>query len=229
MPERWHHELRKLASLETPLGLWHRAVSGPRGELRRTGRSWRAIAPVAAALAVVVVAGTLGLVRALSPAYRPGWVASHRAAHFTDPSYGWSIRVPAGLGTPFPQRRSESDWRRRPRHQLRARPRGFQHRHAADGLAAHVPPRRGSRADLLPAGRSARAAAATRQRVPPVLVLIPAGQTIRRRQRAPSLVSRSLRRRVRLRRGCLDRPGCEPREPARRLGRDAVTALPSTA
>jgi hypothetical protein len=27
-----------------------------------------------------------------------GWVANHRAGHFIDPSFGWSIRVPAGLG-----------------------------------------------------------------------------------------------------------------------------------
>jgi hypothetical protein len=47
----------------------------------------------------VLVAGTLGLVKALSPAPgSPGWVASHRAGRVTDPSFGWSIRVPAGLG-----------------------------------------------------------------------------------------------------------------------------------
>jgi hypothetical protein len=99
MAERWQHELRKLKSLEPPPGLWDRAMAGPRGEPPRARRTWRVIAPIAAALAVVVVAGTLGLVRALSPAPGgPGWVASHRVGRFTDPSYGWSIRVPAGLG-----------------------------------------------------------------------------------------------------------------------------------
>src|SRR5262245_17345503 len=99
MPERWQHELRKLKSLEPPPGLWERAVHGPRREPPPMRRTWRVIAPLAAALAVVVVAGTLGLVRAFSPAPSgPGWVANHRASRFTDPSYGWSIRVPAGLG-----------------------------------------------------------------------------------------------------------------------------------
>ena len=98
MPERWQRELRKLTSLEPPPGLWDRAVLGPRPEAGRTRRTWRVIAPIAAALAVVVVAGTLGLVKAFSPAPSgPSWVANHRADHFTDPKYGWSIRVPAGL------------------------------------------------------------------------------------------------------------------------------------
>src|SRR5262249_36486044 len=68
------------------------------GEPPRIRRSWRVIAPVAAALAVIVVAGTLGLFRALSPAGSSGWAASHGGARFTDPSYGRSIRVRAGLG-----------------------------------------------------------------------------------------------------------------------------------
>jgi hypothetical protein len=99
MNERWQHELRKLASLEPPAGLWDRAVLGPRREPPRVRTTWRVIAPIAAALAVVVVAGTLGLVKALSPAPgRAGWVASHRAGSFTDQNYRWSIRVPARLG-----------------------------------------------------------------------------------------------------------------------------------
>jgi len=98
MPERWQHELRKLAGLEPTAGLWDRVVSGPRREPPGVRRTWRLIAPVSAALAVVVVAGTVGLVRALSPAGGPSWVASRHAGHVADPSYGWSIRVPAGLG-----------------------------------------------------------------------------------------------------------------------------------
>jgi hypothetical protein len=99
MPERWQYELRKLKNLEPPPGLWDRAVLGRRREPLRPRRTWRVIAPIAAALAVVVVVGTLGLVRAFSPApSSPGWVANQRAGRFTDPSYGWSIRVPAGLG-----------------------------------------------------------------------------------------------------------------------------------
>ena len=99
MPERWQHELRKLKILQPPPGLWDRAVLGPRREPLRMRRTWRVIAPIAAALAVAVVAGTLGLVRAFSPAPgSPGWVANHRAGRFADPSFGWSIRVPAGLG-----------------------------------------------------------------------------------------------------------------------------------
>lgn len=99
MPERWQHELRKLKNLEPPPGLWDRAVLGPRREPPRMRRTWRVIAPIAAALAVVVVAGALGLVRAFGPAPgSPGWVANHRTSRFTDPTFGWSIRVPAGLG-----------------------------------------------------------------------------------------------------------------------------------
>jgi hypothetical protein len=98
MPERWQHELRKLKTLEPPAGLWDRAMAGPRRKPPRARRTWRVIAPVAAALAVAVVAGTLALVRAFSPAPGgPGFAANHHAGHFTDPLYGWSIRVPAGL------------------------------------------------------------------------------------------------------------------------------------
>ena len=99
MPERWQHELRKLKNLEPPPGLWDRAVLGPRRQPARMRRTWRVIAPIAAALAVVVVAGTLGLVRAFGPAAgSSGQVANHGAGRFTDPGFGWSIRVPAGLG-----------------------------------------------------------------------------------------------------------------------------------
>ncbi len=99
MPERWQQELRKLKNLEPPAGLWDRAVLRPRREPPRMRRTWQVIAPIAAALAVMVVLGTLGLVKALSPAPgSPGWVANHRAGRFTDQNYGWSIRVPAGLG-----------------------------------------------------------------------------------------------------------------------------------
>ncbi len=99
MAERWQHELRKLKNLEPAPGLWDRAVHGPRREPPRPRRTWRVIAPIAAALAIVVVAGTLGLVRALSPAPgNPGWAASHHAVRVTDPAFKWSIRVPAGLG-----------------------------------------------------------------------------------------------------------------------------------
>jgi hypothetical protein len=98
MPERWQHELRKLKSLEPPPGLWDRAVLGPRREPPRMRRTWQVIAPIAAALAVAVVLGTLALVRAFSPAPgSSGPVASHRAGRFVDPSLGWSIQVPAGL------------------------------------------------------------------------------------------------------------------------------------
>lgn len=99
MPERWLHEVRKLKSLDPPPGLWDRALLGPGREPPRTRKTWPVMAPIAAALAVVVAAGALGLVRAFSPAPRSsGWMASHRAGRFTDPGLGWSIRVPAGLG-----------------------------------------------------------------------------------------------------------------------------------
>jgi hypothetical protein len=99
MPERWQHELRKLKSLEPPAGLWDRVRRGPRREPLRMRRTWRVIAPIAAALAVaVVVVGTLDLVQAFGPAPgSPGRVAGHRAGRFVDPLFGWSIRVPAGL------------------------------------------------------------------------------------------------------------------------------------
>jgi hypothetical protein len=48
----------------------------------------------AAALAVAVVAGSLGLVGAFGP---PGSVAQGQATRFVDPNFGWSIRIPAGL------------------------------------------------------------------------------------------------------------------------------------
>lgn len=98
MPERWQQELRKLKSLEPPPGLWDRAVHGSAREPQRMRRTWQVMAPVTAAVAVAVVVATLGLVKVLSPAPgRPGLVPSHRAGRVTDPAYGWSIRVPAGL------------------------------------------------------------------------------------------------------------------------------------
>ncbi len=98
MPERWQHELRKLKALEPPAGLWDRAMAGPRGEPPRVRRTWRVIAPIAAALAVVVVAGTLALVRAFGPSpVRPSSPAHRQAVRFVDPHLGWTIRVPKGL------------------------------------------------------------------------------------------------------------------------------------
>lgn len=100
MPERWQQELGKLKSLQPPADLWDRVLRGPRREPPRAHRTWQVIAPIAAALAVaVVVVGVLGLVRAFGPAPgSPGWEANHRAGRFVDPLFGWSIRVPAGLG-----------------------------------------------------------------------------------------------------------------------------------
>src|SRR5712692_4708831 len=98
MPERWRHELRKLKALEAPAGLWDRAVVGPRREPPRARRTWRVIAPIAAALAVVVLAGTLALVRAFGPSpARPSSPAHRHAGRFTDPQFGWTVRVPAAL------------------------------------------------------------------------------------------------------------------------------------
>lgn len=99
MPERWQQELRKLKTLEPPAGLWDRARRGPRREPPRSPRAWQVAAPIAAALAVtVVVVGTLAVVRAFGPPARPpGSVVNHRAGRFTDPVFGWTIRVPAGL------------------------------------------------------------------------------------------------------------------------------------
>ncbi len=99
MPERWQHELRKLKSLEPPPGLWDRVVPGPRREPPRMRRTWHVLAPIAAVLAVaVVVAGTFALVQAFGPAAgRLASPAGHRSGQFTDPRFGWSIRVPAGL------------------------------------------------------------------------------------------------------------------------------------
>lgn len=62
----------------------------------RRHNAW--LAATGAALAVVVVVGALGLVRAFGPAPgRPGSVAQGQATRFVDPLYGWSIRIPAGL------------------------------------------------------------------------------------------------------------------------------------
>jgi hypothetical protein len=59
-------------------------------------RTRHVIAPVAAALAIAVVAaGTFALVQGTSPA--PPFAATNRPVHFVDPGLGWTIRVPAGL------------------------------------------------------------------------------------------------------------------------------------
>jgi hypothetical protein len=98
MPERWQHELRKVRTLEPPAGLWDRVMAGPRRQPPRAPRTWRVIAPIAAALAVVLVAGTLALVRAFSPTRgSPGPVTGYWPGRFVDPHLGWTIRVPAGL------------------------------------------------------------------------------------------------------------------------------------
>ena len=98
MPERWQQELRKLKSLEPPAGLWDQVMRGPRREPPRAHRTWQAIAPIAAALAVAVVVGTLALVRSFGPsAIRPGSPAQRQAGRFVDPQFGWSVGVPKGL------------------------------------------------------------------------------------------------------------------------------------
>jgi hypothetical protein len=96
MPERWQQELRKLKSLEPPAGLWDQVMRGPRREPPRAHRTWQAVAPIAAALAVAVVVGALALVRPFGPSsIRPGSPA--HATRFADPQFGWTIGVPRGL------------------------------------------------------------------------------------------------------------------------------------
>jgi hypothetical protein len=98
MPERWQRELRKLKAMEPPAGLWDRAVAGPRGEPLRARRTWSVLAPIAAALAIVVVIGTFALIRAFGPApIHPGAPAHRQVGRFVDPRFGWSIAVPKGL------------------------------------------------------------------------------------------------------------------------------------
>jgi hypothetical protein len=98
MPERWQQELQKLENLEPPVGLWDRVMRGPRREPPQPHRRRQAIAPIAAGLAVAVVLGTLALVRAFGPAsVQPGSPAHRQAGRLTDPSFGWSIRYPAGM------------------------------------------------------------------------------------------------------------------------------------
>jgi hypothetical protein len=100
MAERWQRELRKLKTLEPPPGLWDRVMTGPRREPPRPRRTWRVIAPAAAAVAVAVVAGTLALVRPSGPGPgNPGSVIHAHAGRFTDPRFGWTIRYPAGMAT----------------------------------------------------------------------------------------------------------------------------------
>lgn len=96
MPEQWQHELRKLKRLDPPSGLWDRAVLRSSRQPPRMRRTGHIIAPVAAALAIVVLAaGTFALVQGSSPAPRPA--VTNRPGHFVDPGLGWSIRVPAGM------------------------------------------------------------------------------------------------------------------------------------
>ena len=102
MPERWQRELRKLKAMEPPAGLWDRAVDGsrsePQAEPPRERRTWQVIAPIAAALAVVLVAGTFALLRALGPSpVRPSSPAHRQAGRFVDPQFGWTITVPNRL------------------------------------------------------------------------------------------------------------------------------------
>src|SRR5215472_4509966 len=94
MAERWQRELRKLTDVEPPGDLWDRVTQGPRRQPARSRRTWRVIAPVAAALAVAVVAGALALIRPSGPP--PGQVARH-GGQFTDPRFGWTIRYPRGM------------------------------------------------------------------------------------------------------------------------------------
>lgn len=98
MPERWQHELLKIRTVDPPPGLWDKALAGRQRERPPVRRTWRVVAPIAAGLAIVVVAGTIGLVRAFGPgSATDGSGAARHAGRFTDPRYGWSIRVPAGL------------------------------------------------------------------------------------------------------------------------------------
>lgn len=71
MSERWQDELRKLRNLEPPDGLWERALAGSRRRAPRLLLRRGVLAPAAAALAVLLVAGGLGLVQALTPAKHP--------------------------------------------------------------------------------------------------------------------------------------------------------------
>jgi hypothetical protein len=98
MPERWQQELRKLKRLDPPAGLWDQVMRGPRRRPPRSHKPWRVIAPIAAALSVVVVVGALGLVRVFGPApSRPGSVVQRQDGRFVDPQFRWTIAVPKGL------------------------------------------------------------------------------------------------------------------------------------
>jgi hypothetical protein len=92
--ERWQHELRKLKDVQPPGDLWDRITQGRRRQPQRARRTWRVIAPLAAALAVAVVASTLALIRPFGPA--PVQVARH-GGQFTDPRFGWTIQYPKGV------------------------------------------------------------------------------------------------------------------------------------
>ncbi|MHB1432209.1 MAG: hypothetical protein ACYCVZ_08865 [Streptosporangiaceae bacterium] len=98
MTERWRRELRNLRTLEPPPDLWDRARSGPRRGHVRARRPVRVFGPVAAALAIALVAGTLLWIQPpTSGRGSQGSALSTRAGHFTDPRFGWTIRYPAGL------------------------------------------------------------------------------------------------------------------------------------
>jgi len=229
MPEQWQHQLRKLKRLDPPPGLWDRAAARSPREPPRMRRTCRLAAPLAAALAIVVVAaGTFALVRVFSPVVpRAGTADSHRPGRFVDPGFGWSIRVPGGLTARHFRStdRVTSDGVRvasfRPGLQVAGTgtpPMGWLRRFPADGVAVQIwsseggpagpPPLRDSTFPLSPSSF---------RRVSPY-----AGGSEPR-----SLVPRFLRGRVRLHRRCLGRSAGQPRRSASRLGRGAVAALPA--
>src|SRR5215469_2504115 len=94
MAERWQQQLRKLQDVEPPGDLWDRIIQGPRRQPPPARRAWRVIAPVAAALAVAVVAGTLALIR---PFGQPPIQLARHGGQFADPRFGWTIRYPKGI------------------------------------------------------------------------------------------------------------------------------------
>jgi hypothetical protein len=99
MPERWQQELRKLTNLEPPADLWDQAM---RRSHRPHPRSWRQrpVArrwqPIVAALAVALVASTLGLIRAFGPAADQAGPVVVPGQRYADPT-GWTIIVPKGM------------------------------------------------------------------------------------------------------------------------------------
>jgi hypothetical protein len=95
MPERWQRELRALRTVEPPVDLWDRVMLGPRRQPPAPHRAWRFAAPVAAALAVVMIAGGLGLAGVFTSA--PPLTGSAAGGRFTDPRFGWTIDYPGGM------------------------------------------------------------------------------------------------------------------------------------